>query len=57
MYIDRFTYYYIFLKIVLLAFMVQIAARHVVIQAMALNASQSVPVKNNNAVISRDAEH
>lgn len=57
MYIDRFTYYYIFLKIVLLAFMVQIAARHVVIQAMALNTSRSVPVKNNNAAISRDAEH
>lgn len=57
MYIDSFSFHYIFLKIVLLVFMVQIVARHVVIQAMALNASRSVPVKNNNAVISRDAEH
>lgn len=48
-YIDSFPFHYIFLKIVLLVFMVQLAARHVVIQAMALNASRSVPVKNKNA--------
>lgn len=56
LYIDSFPFHYIFFKIVLLGFMVQIAVRYVVIQAMALNASRNVTVKNNTAVILRGAE-